>query len=48
MASVASTYVLAILPSNEEYHLSRSSTCFEVKVYMRYDFVRLDNLPYTV
>ena len=48
MASAASTCVrscdLAILISNGECHLSRSTTCFGANVYMCYDYVHLDNL----
>ena len=35
---------LAILTSNEECHLLRSTTCLGENVYMCYDYVRLDNL----
>ena len=35
---------LAILTSNEECYLSRSTTCFGAKVYMCHDHVHLDNL----
>ena len=33
---------LAILISNEECHLFR---CFRANVYLRYDYVHLDNMP---
>ena len=32
----------AILTSNEECHLSRSTTCFGANVYICYDYVHLD------
>ena len=36
---------LAILTSNEECHLLRSTTCLGAILYMCYDYVHLDNLP---
>ena len=46
MASSASRpyLCLAILTSNEECHLSRSTHCFGGNVYMCCDYVHLDNL----
>ena len=38
------TWALAISTSNEECHLSRSTTCFGANVYMCNDYVHLDNL----
>ena len=44
MVVVMASRLVKILLSNEECHLSRSTTCFGANVYMSYDYVHLGNL----
>ena len=46
LASSTGYLYLAILISNEECNLSRSTTCFAANVYMCYDYVLSDISDY--